>query len=447
MVKCPQDNVFYRNLNWVYPKVVKGQGIYLYDDQGKKYIDGCSGSAVANLGHGNVEIAQAIAQQAQMLAFTHLSRFTTDAIQSLADKVARLTPGDVNKSYFVSGGSESTETAIKMSRQYFLERDGDTQKYKIIARQNSFHGNTIGALSMTGHVARRHKYTPYLAEFPHIVASYCYRCPYALDYPSCGVKCAYALEEEIAKQGAENVAAFICEPVTGSACPGMHPPPPYFKIIRNICDRNDILLIVDEVMSGFGRTGKNFGIDHYDVTPDIITAAKGMSCGYAPLGAAIVGEHIYDAFAQGSGRFVHGHTYGGHPLSCQTGSIVLDIIEREGFIENAAKQGAYLWEKLQHLYDYPIVGDIRGKGLMLGIEFVQDQENKEPFAKETNIQGMITVNCLAAGLVVYPGGGSVDGVRGDHILIAPPLNITEAEVDEMVACLEAGIEATCMQLV
>jgi adenosylmethionine-8-amino-7-oxononanoate aminotransferase len=443
MPKCPKDNVFYRNLNWHYPKIVKGKGIYLYGEDGKRYIDGCSGSAVANIGHGNEEVAKAMEQQAKTIAFTHLSRFTTDAIANLADKIAEMTPGDLNKSYFVSGGSEATETAIKMTRQYFLERDGKTTKYKIIARKHSFHGNTIGALSMTGHVGRRRKYIPYLAEFPHIVAPYCYRCPYKESYPECGVRCAYALEEEIKEQGPENVAGFIAEPVVGSACPGMHPPKEYFSIIREICDKYDVLMIIDEVMAGFGRTGKNFGIDHYGVVPDIMTTAKGMSCGYSPLGAAVVSDKIYDTFAQGSGRFVHGHTYGGNPLSCAVGCVVLDIIKRENYIENARIQGDYLMEKLQKLYEYPIVGDIRGKGLMIGIEFVKDQKTKEPFDTSANIQGKVTVSCLNHGLVVYPGGGSVDGIRGDHILIAPPINITGEEIDELFDCLEKGIKDVC----
>lgn len=446
MAKCPNDNVFYRDLNWHYPKIVRGEGIYLYDEDGKDYIDGCSGSAVANLGHGNKEVAEAMKKQAETIAFTHLSRFTTDAIKNLADKVAALTPGDLNKCYFVSGGSESTETAIKMARAYFLERDGITSKFKIIARWNSFHGNTIGALSMTGHVARRRKYDPYLADFPHIVAPYCYRCPYDKTYPECGVKCAYALEEEILRQGPENVAGFIAEPVIGSAAPGVHPPKEYYSIIREICNKYDVLMIIDEVMAGFGRTGKNFGIDHYEVVPDMLTTAKGMSSGYSPLGATIVKDEIYEVFAGGSGKFVHGHTYGGNPLSCAVGCAVLDIIEREKLVENASIQGEYLMDKLQRLYDYPYVGDIRGKGLMIGIEFVKDKATKEPFDVKKDVKGLVTRKALDHGLVIYPGGGSVDGVKGDHFLLAPPINITQAEVDELFDRLDKAIKETCEEL-
>ncbi|MDI3534766.1 MAG: hypothetical protein PWQ82_1131 [Thermosediminibacterales bacterium] len=446
MTKCPKDNVFYRNLNWHYPKIVKGEGIYLYDENGKRYIDGCSGSAVANIGHGNKEVAKAMEKQASTIAFTHLSRFTTDAIINLADKVAEMAPGDLNKCYFVSGGSESTETAIKMARTYFLERDGVTRKYKIISRWNSYHGNTIGALSMTGHTARRRKYDPYLINFSHIPAPYCYRCPYGQTYPECGLKCAYALETEILQQGAENVAAFISEPVIGSAAPGVHPPKEYYKIIREICTKYDILMISDEVMAGFGRTGKNFGIDHYEVVPDMLTTAKGMSSGYSPLGATVVRDEIYDTIAKGSGRFTHGHTYGGNPLSCAVGCIVLDIIKRENLVENARKMGEYLMEKLQSLYKYPIVGDIRGKGLMIGIEFVKDKETKEPFDPKQNVQGLVTVKALNNGLVLYPGGGSVDGVRGDHELLAPPINITKDEVDELFEKLDKSIKEASDEL-
>lgn len=446
MTKCPKDNVFYRNLNWHYPKIVKGEGIYLYDENGKRYIDGCSGSAVANIGHGNKEVAKAMEKQASTIAFTHLSRFTTDAIINLADKVAEMAPGDLNKCYFVSGGSESTETAIKMARTYFLERDGVTRKYKIISRWNSYHGNTIGALSMTGHTARRRKYDPYLINFSHIPAPYCYRCPYGQTYPECGLKCAYALETEILQQGAENVAAFISEPVIGSAAPGVYPPKEYYKIIREICTKYDILMISDEVMAGFGRTGKNFGIDHYEVVPDMLTTAKGMSSGYSPLGATVVRDEIYDTIAKGSGRFTHGHTYGGNPLSCAVGCIVLDIIKRENLVENARKMGEYLMEKLQSLYKYPIVGDIRGKGLMIGIEFVKDKETKEPFDPKQNVQGLVTVKALNNGLVLYPGGGSVDGVRGDHELLAPPINITKDEVDELFEKLDKSIKEASDEL-
>ena len=440
--KAPKNNVFYRNQNWHYPKVTHGKGIYLFGEDGKEYIDGCSGSSVANIGHGNEEIAELSKQQTLKLAFSHLSRFSTDAIVDCCDEVAALTPGDVNHSYLVSGGSEATESAIKLARQYFVERDKTSSKWKVISRWKSFHGNTLGSLSMTGITGRRKIYDPILINFPKINQAYCYRCPYNLTCDTCNMECAYELEDQIKLIGADNVSAFIAEPVIGSAVPGANPPKEYFKIIREICTKYDVLLILDEVMAGFGRTGKNFGIDHYDVVPDIMTTAKGMSCGYSPLGAAIVSDEIFNTImVKGSGHFVHGHTYGGNPLSAAIANCVLKITKRENYFENAAVQGKRLMEKLQSLYQYPLVGDIRGKGLMIGIEFVKDQKTKEPFEVKEKVRDRITECCMDEGLIVYPGGGSVDGVRGDHILITPPINITSDEIDELFVRLENGLKA------
>lgn len=294
---------------------------------------------------------------------------------------------------------------------------------------------------MTGITGRRKIYDPILINFPKINQAYCYRCPHKLSCNNCNMECAYELEEKIIRIGADNISAFIAEPIIGSAVPGANPPKEYFKIIRGICDKYDILLIIDEVMAGFGRTGKNFGIDHYGVVPDIITAAKGMSCGYAPIGAAIVNEEIFKTIMiKGSGHFVHGHTYGGNPLSAAISDCVLKISKREKYYDNAAKQGKCLMNKLQRLYEYPIVGEVRGKGLMIGIEFVKNQQTKEPFEAKAKLKDKFTQCCFDAGLVVYPGGGSVDGVRGDHVLIAPPINITENEVDELVIRLEKGLK-------
>jgi adenosylmethionine-8-amino-7-oxononanoate aminotransferase len=441
---APSNGVFYRNQNWHYPKVTHGKGIYLYDENGKEYIDGCSGSSVANIGHGNVEVAELAAKQIKTLAFSHLSRFTSDAIEECANEIAELTPGDLDHSYFVSGGSEATETAIKLARQYFVERDKTTAKWKVISRWKSFHGNTLGSLSMTGITGRRNIYDPVLINFPKINQAYCYRCPYNASSDKCNMECAYELESQITQVGANNISAFIAEPVIGSAAPGVNPPKEYFKIIREICNKYDILLIIDEVMTGFGRTGKNFGIDHYDVLPDIITTAKGMSCGYSPIGAAIVNDEIFNTImVKGSGHFIHGHTYGGNPLSAAIANCVLKITKSEKCFYNSAKQGERLMNRLEELYNIPIVGDIRGKGLMIGIEFVADQKSKKPFERKVKVKDKITDYCLDEGLVVYPGSGSVDGVLGDHILIAPPINITSDEVDELFVRLKKGIEKFC----
>lgn len=447
---APKNNVFYRNQKWRYPRISHGKGIYLYDDKGTEYLDGCSGSAVANIGHGNKEVADFAREQIKRIAFTHLSRWTVDSIEKCAETVAQWTPGDLNHVYFASGGSEASETAIKLARQYFVERDGEgTRKWKVISKWNSFHGNTLGALSMTGIDERRKIYAPMLLDFPKIPQFYHYRNEWGCrTLEETSVKAAEALEEEIQKQGPENVLAFISEPVVGAAAPGVHPDPEYFRMVRSICDRYDVLLVIDEVMSGFGRTGEKFGVDHYGLIPDIIAVAKGMSAGYTPIGAAVASKRIFDTvMVKGSGSFVHGHTYAGNPLSCGIASKVMEIIEREGYVENSKRQGEYLMELLGNLYEYPIVGDIRGKGLMIGIELVQDQETKEPFDPSLNVRGRITEAALDEGLVIYPGGGTVDGRRGDHFLLAPPLTIVSNEVEILYERLKRSIQKTCDALV
>jgi len=447
--KAPKNNVFYRNQNWHYPKIEKGEGIYLYDDKGNRYLDACSGSAVANIGHGNEAVAAYTAQQMKRIAFTHLSRWTVDTIEACAERVAQWTPGDLNYVYFVSGGSEATETAMKMARQYFVERDGQgTSKWKVISKWNAFHGNTLGSLSMTGITERRKIYDPMLVNFPKIPQFYHYRNPWGCEtLEETSIKAAEALEHEILRQGAQNIAAFITEAVVGAACPGAHPTKTYFERVREICNKYDILLIVDEVMSGFGRTGERFGIDHFGIVPDIMTVAKGMSCGYTPIGAAVANEEIFQTImVKGTGQFIHGHTYAGNPLSCGIADFVMELVEKNGYVENASVQGSYLMERLSDLYKYPIVGEIRGKGLMIGLEFVKDQKTKEPFASVDNVKGKITVNGMAEGIILYPGGGSVDGVRGDHTLVAPPINITREQADELADALERAIKATCEQV-
>jgi len=440
MIK-PEDKVFYRNYKWEYPKIVRGKGVFLYEDSGREYLDACSGAVSANIGHGNEEVAEAMANQAKTLAFTHLSRFTTDPIIDLAQKVVDFSGNKFSGVYFVSGGSEAADTAIKLARQYFLERDKVSCKYKVISRWRSYHGNTIGAMSLSGKTGLRRKYNPLLLEFPHIEPCYCYRCPYDDTYPQCGVKCAYALEKEIVRVGAENVSAFIAEPIVGSALSAACPPPEYFKIIREICSYYDILLIFDEVMTGFGRSGKNFAMEYWDVNPDMVMLAKGISCCYSPLGGVMVTKSIMDTFIKGSGRFIHGYTYGGNPLSCAVGAKVLEILVRDKVVENSYLQGEYLLKKLNELaVRSPIIGDVRGKGLLIGIEIVQNKETKEPFPIEKNVNGLITKIGLQNGIVLYPGDGVVLERFGDHVLVAPPLNIKRDEIDLLYSRFETTIQ-------
>ena len=432
------DNVFYRNLTKTYLEVDHGEGIYLYDKDGNRYMDACSGAAVSNLGHAHPRVIRAMTEQAQKVAFSHLSRWTSGPIKELADLVASLAPGSLNKLYLVSGGSEATEAALKMARQYYLERDGKTGKYRVISRWKSFHGNTIGALSMTGD-KRRKKYTPLLLNFPHVAPAYCYRCPFGKEQETCAVECALDLERVIKLEGADTIAAFIAEPVGGAACGAIVPHKDYFKIVREICDHYDILLIADEVMTGFGRTGAMFAIEDYGVIPDMICAAKGMSAGYSPLGAVIVKDEIYETFKQGSGIFVHGHTYGGNPLSAAVAVAVIRTLIEDKLVENSRVVGSYLLGQLREkLQPFWFVGDVRGKGLMQGVEIVKNKATKEPFPAALGLAEKLTVTLMKHGVVVYPGSGNADGENGDQFLLAPPLIITKEQADELVEAMVAG---------
>lgn len=434
-----KDNVFYRNLKKSYPVVARGEGIYLYDRDGKKYIDACSGSAVANLGHAHPKIVEALKTQASKVAFSHLSTWTSEPLVRLADMVAALMPGSVNKLYLVSGGSEATESALKMARQYFLERDKHSEKYKIISRWNSFHGNTIGALSMTGD-KRRKKYAPLLLNFPHILPAYCYRCPFGKTPDTCDTCCAYELERVIKLEDPDSVAAFIAEPVVGAAAGALAPPPGYFKIIRDICDYYDILFIADEVMTGFGRTGKMMAMEYFGVVPDMICIAKGMSAGYMPLGGLAVRDEIYDVFKNGSGVFVHGHTYGGNPLAAAVAVAVLESIGEDNLVENSFKMGEMLLAGLKEkLAGLNMVGDVRGVGLLQGVELVEDKNSKKPFDPKLGMAERAYRALMKHGVVVYPGTGSADGVAGDHFLLAPPLIINREQVGELVGRISAGL--------
>ncbi len=432
-------SVFFRNVQKHYPLIVRGEGVYLYDDEGNRYLDACSGSLVSNLGHGVEEVAKALYEQARTVAFTHLSRFASQAILDLGERVDSIAPPGLTRLYLVSGGSEATESCLKMARQYFLERDGTSEKHVVISRWNSFHGNTVGAMSMSGD-SRRRSYRPYLLDFPHINAPYCYRCPYERTPDSCGVPCAYELGDTINRVGPEYVSAFMAEPVVGAAAGALVPPPEYFPVIREICDEHDVLFIADEVMTGFGRTGEHFAMGHWDVVPDLMSLAKGMAAGYMPLGAVLAKEEIWETFWRGSGNFVHGHTYGGNPLACAAGVAVLDYYLEHDLVENSARMGQLLMEELQPLNDNPIVGDVRGRGLMIGVELVADRETKEPFAHGSGKTAQkATALLMERGVVVYPGGGTVVGRAGDHFLIGPPLVINEDEVRELAAGVIAGL--------
>ena len=439
--------VFYRNFHQEYPVADRGEGIYIYDKDGRKYIDGCSGAVVSNIGHGVKEVADAIYQQARKLTFAHLSRFINEPALELAALLKEFAPADLDYTWFVSGGSEAVESAVKLARQYFLERDGNSTKYKIIGRWNSFHGNTLGAVAIGGNMPRRRPYIPMLKEFPHISPHYCYRCPFGLEYPECDLKCAYELESVIKREGEQHIAAFIAEPVVGATVGALPPPPEYWQVVREICDRHDILLIADEVMTGFGRTGKNFAVGHWGVVPDIIVAGKGMAAGYSPLAGIIVRKKIAETVKNGSGHFVHGHTYGGNPLSCAAGVAVLKYMLEHRLVENAAKVGMYLGNLLrQELEDVPVVGEVRGLGMMWGVEIVENKSTKKPFDKTVAASSRATKILMQKGLIVYPGNGAADGVNGDHFIVAPPLVLRRQEADIIVSILKDGLLSLSKEL-
>jgi adenosylmethionine-8-amino-7-oxononanoate aminotransferase len=436
--KVNVDHVFYRNPTKYYPTADRGEGVYIHDRDGKAYIDGSGGAAVVNIGHGVKEIEAAMLEQAGRIAFTHGTHFTTEAAIGLAERIVDMSPPGLNRVYFLSGGSEAVETAVKMARQYQVDR-GRPLKYKVISRWASYHGNTLGALALSGHTGRRRYYQPLIQHTPHIVPAYCYRCPFGLAPEKCAIECADDLERTILCEGPDSVSAFIAEPVVGATAGVLVPRDGYFQRIREICDRYDVLLIVDEVMSGVGRTGKNWAIDHWNVVPDMIVAAKGLASGYTPLYVVVAGEAIHRVIREKSGIFVHGHTYSQNPLSCAIGIAVLDYLKKHDLVAASAKKGVFLLERLKTLLKHPIVGDVRGLGLFAGIEFVKDKKTREPFDPTLRLNILIGNRAFAKGLITYPGGGGADGVRGDHSLLAPPYIITEAQIDRMVRILDESI--------
>lgn len=434
--------VIYRDLQRAYPTVVRGEGIYLWDSTGKRYIDGSAGSSsVVNIGHGVSEVIDAMVKQASQIAYAPTHAFSTEAIEACAKTVVEeFAPPGLERVWFVSGGSEATENAVKIAMQYQRDR-GKGSKQLIVGRWQSFHGATLAALGYGGNAGRRKKYQGMLPPSPHIGPCYAYR--YAtgneIEY---GLAQADQLDYVLQQIGSENVAAFIAEPVVGATTGAVPATPGYFERIREICDRNDILFIADEVMTGFGRTGKKFGIDHWDTQPDLIACAKGISGGYTPLGAVLVRPEIVGQVRGTGGSFVIGHTAGGNPLSTAIGKAVLDYTVKHKLVENAAVVGDYFRKQLTELMaDHPIIGDVRGLGLMLGLELVADRSTKQPFPVEARVSKRVGDATFERGLVSYPGQGTVDGVAGDHLLYTPPLIITEPQIDEMIDILDASLTA------
>jgi adenosylmethionine-8-amino-7-oxononanoate aminotransferase len=432
------DRVFHRDVTRDYPVVDRAEGIHIYDTAGRRYID-CSGSVfVQNVGHGVSEIIDAIADQARRVAFVNTAQFTSDAEQRLSGALVDLAPPGFVKAWMSTTGSTANETAIKLARQYHL-LTGNPQKTRVIARHHSYHGSSLGALSMTGAAQRRRPYEPYLADFPHIDPPYCYRCPLATTYPECGVACADELEKTILQVGPQYVSAFMVEPAAGGTLGALVAKPEYLPRIREICDRYDVLMMVDEVVSGLGRTGRFFAVEHWGVVPDIITLGKGLGGGYVPLAAVLAHQRVYGAFEDAGTSFVHGETFTGHTTTCAAGDATLKYMAEHKLVERSAEMGAVLGERLESLRPLPMVGDVRGLGLLRGIELVRDKETREPFPRERGITEAVVREASDRGLLLLSGSGGVDGVNGDTVMLSPPYILTADDIEEIVSIIEASI--------
>jgi len=420
---------------------MRGQGIYLYDHTGKQYLDGSGGAAVSCLGHGDADVIAAIKAQTDQLAFAHTGFFTTDTAEDLADKLIAHAPGDLDRVYILSGGSEAMEASLKLARQYMIET-GQPDRHRVIARRQSYHGNTLGALATGGNMWRREPYAPMMVETSHISPCYAYRdqAPGETE-EAYGLRTANELVTEIERLGAENVMAFVAEPVVGATAGAVPPAPGYFKRIREICDQYGILLILDEVMCGMGRTGTLFACEQDGIAPDITAVAKGLGAGYQPIGAMLCSARIYTAIEDGSGFFQHGHTYLGHPVASAAALAVLTKLTDGGLVARCAKMGARLDAALRDAFDQqPHIGDIRGRGLFRGLEFVKDRDTNAPFDPAQAIHKHLKAATFEAGLICYPMGGTIDGRQGDHILLAPPFIITDPQIDELIGKLSQAFD-------
>jgi hypothetical protein len=437
--RYPDSHVFYRKLGHEYPKIVRGEGCWLIDERGKRYLDAVGGAYVANLGHANPEIAEAMARQARQFGYLSGTMFTHDPVEVLAAEIAETLPGDLSKVYFLCSGSEAVEAALKLARQYWVER-GRPTKQRIIALAPGYHGSTLLALSASAREAYKAMFRPWLVDVHRIPASYAYRCECGGKSASCPVCSGNVLEEAIRQLGADQIAAFIAEPVGGSSTGGSTPRPEYFRRVREVCDQHDILFIADEILCGAGRTGTWWAIEPYGVTPDIMTMGKGISGGYAALSAVAAPERIVDVVAQGSSNFMHAQTFSHHPVACAAGVAAVRQIKAKGLVERCARMGRVLHERLAPLAQLPHVGDVRGRGLLAGIEFVEDKASRAPFPRAARFAESFAEAALDAGLTVWPNVGHADGTSGDLAMIAPPFIVTEEEIGEIVRRLAEALE-------
>jgi adenosylmethionine-8-amino-7-oxononanoate aminotransferase len=436
------SHVFYRQPKSQYPIAVLGEGIEIIDRDGNRYLDASGGAAVSCLGHDHPRVIEAIKAQVAKLAYAHTSFFTTEPAEALADHLIERAPEGIERVYYVSGGSEAVEAALKLARQYFVET-GQPERRRFIARRQSYHGNTLGALSVGGNAWRRRQFEPLLIDVAHVSPCFAYRDRAEGESDQAyGLRLAEELDRTVQELGPETVIGFVAEPVVGATMGAVPPVPGYFRAVREICDRYGMLLILDEVMCGMGRTGTLFACEQDGVRPDLVTVAKGLGAGYQPIGATLVSGAIYDAIVAGSGFFQHGHTYMAHPTACAAALAVQETIVEEQLLGRVRMQGARLREALgERLGDHPHVGDIRGRGLLLGLELVAERATRQPFAPERRLHARIRAEAMARGLMCYPNAGTIDGIRGDHVLLAPPYIVTDAELELIVERLAAAIDA------
>jgi adenosylmethionine-8-amino-7-oxononanoate aminotransferase len=426
------------------PFIKKAEGIYMWDHTGKEYIDACSGAVICNIGYGNPKIANAIAEQAHETFFAYRTQFENEPAVRLATELVEYSAPHLNRVFYVSGGSEAVESAMKLCRQYFYNR-GEGSRYLFISRVPSYHGSTLGALALTSYAPLEIPFRPMIRTYPKIPAPYCYRCAFHKEYPHCDLECARALETTILEQGPENVAAFVVEPIVGASIGALVPPEDYFSVIQKTCRKYGIFLILDEVMTGFGRTGKLFAYEHWDIEADIVALSKGMASGYYPLGAIMVRDGTVDEVVS-KGGFAHGHTYAGNPMACAVGLEVFRVITKEHLSENAAEMGRLLKAGLKDFAErYEMIGQVRGKGLLLAVELVKDRDTREPFPIEKEVNLLLTDMAYEEGLIIYPRR-PINGLSGDHVLVAPPLIVKKDQVGEILDRLDRALKRTMNKL-
>jgi adenosylmethionine-8-amino-7-oxononanoate aminotransferase len=435
------SSLFSRNLRKDYPVAVSGEGCWIVASDGRRFLDASGQAAVVSIGHGVREIGRAMAEQSNRIAFAHTTQFHSESAENLAARVLASAPRNFQNGgrvYFTSGGSEATETAIKLARQFFLESK-QPSRYRIVSRKQSYHGSTLGAMSVSGNVGRRAPYAPMIPEWGHVAPCFCYHCPFNKTYPECNLACADDLDVFLRSNDASTVAAFIFEPVVGATLGAAPAVDGYTGRIAEICRRHGILLIADEVMSGMGRTGKPFASQHWGLEPDIILTGKGIASGYAPLGAVLVAPRVVEAFEKGTAAFMHGFTYQSHPVSTAAGNAVFDYLDQHKLLDRVTPAGDALRKALSSLEPHPHVGQVRGLGLLQAVEFVKDKSTREPFPKESGIAEKIRQAALEKNVLTYPSQGTVDGSRGDHVLLAPPFIISPQECQLIADALQYAL--------